>query len=117
MTKQPFPEDLPPALAEILGMPNFTAGPIAHAFVAAGLWAPPEGRHKAEAEQAFVLHWLVGLYLEHGDDWRPIAGVRIRDVLAIVKDRRDARFKACRSEHCARLGKCAARGACPVVIE
>ncbi|WP_289298252.1 hypothetical protein [uncultured Reyranella sp.] len=73
---------LNPDLVEILGMPNFRAGPIAHLFVAAG---EEKIEPAAETEQAFVLHWLLGLYLEHGSDWKPIASEKIRTMIAKVR--------------------------------
>jgi hypothetical protein len=46
----------------ILGRPNFWCGPIAHQLVRLGHTIP----QKAEAEQAYVLHWLLELYEKHG---------------------------------------------------
>jgi hypothetical protein len=65
-TRAQLPAELNADLTEILGMPNFRCSPIAHAFRSAGRAIPP----RAEDEQAFVLHWLLTLYLEHGTDWR-----------------------------------------------
>lgn len=65
-----YPDDLTPALMEALGVPNFKAGPIAHALRAAGADIP----RKSEAEQAHVLHWFVKLVLQHGDGWWKVAG-------------------------------------------
>ncbi|MBN8994311.1 MAG: hypothetical protein J0H94_03730 [Rhizobiales bacterium] len=73
----PFPADLTPDLAEVLGKPNFWCGPIASAFRVAGEAEIP---HKAEAEQAFVLHWLTTLVLQHGASWRKIANDKIEDL-------------------------------------
>ena len=69
MAELAYPEDLNDALREILGMPNFQTGPIARAFRAAGHDIAP----KMEAEQAFVMHWLIKLALEHGENWRDLA--------------------------------------------
>jgi hypothetical protein len=66
----PFPEQLTPELREVLGMICFQCAPIAHAFRAAGA----DIATKAEAEQAYVIHWLVGIVLRHGKDWRTVAG-------------------------------------------
>jgi hypothetical protein len=76
-----YPADLTPALSEVLGLMIFTTGPLAHAFRAAGENIPP----KAEAEQAFVLHWLIGLALQHGSTWRSIAVARIEELQATLK--------------------------------
>lgn len=50
----------------ILGRPNFVCGPIAHKLVRLGHKIPP----KAEDEQAYVLYWLLELYMEHGAGFR-----------------------------------------------
>ena len=70
MTAKIYPQEMTPELAEVLGMMVFQSGPIAHAFRDAGHAIP----NKCEAEQAFVLHWLIGLALEHGEDWQKRAG-------------------------------------------
>jgi hypothetical protein len=51
---------------EILGFQCFQAGPIAHQLVKLGHTI--EGR--AEEEQAHVIHWMLHLYFQHGDNWR-----------------------------------------------
>lgn len=53
-------------LEEILGRTNFVCGPIARVLRVRG----HEIKEKAEAEQAFVLHWLLTMYEQHGKDWR-----------------------------------------------
>lgn len=50
----------------ILGRPNFWCGPIAHQLVKLG----HKIERKAEAEQAYVLHWLLGLHELHGERFR-----------------------------------------------
>jgi hypothetical protein len=60
------PPPLDDELRQILGLPNFRTGPIAHRLVKLGHVIPP----KMEQEQAYVLHWLMGLYAAHGADWR-----------------------------------------------
>lgn len=64
-----FPKELTPELAKILGRPNFTCVGLADALRRAGFTI----QRKAEAEQAAVIHWLVCVYLEHGDDWAQVA--------------------------------------------
>lgn len=76
-----YPEKITPELQEVLGLMVFTTGPIAHAFRAAGEDIP----HKAEAEQAFVLHWLTGLALRNGSAWRSIAAARIDEMVKAAK--------------------------------
>ncbi|KKN33992.1 hypothetical protein LCGC14_0798050 [marine sediment metagenome] len=73
-----FPSEMTPELQDILGRPNFVCGPIAHIFQAAGADIP----RKAEAEQAFVLHWMIKLYLTHGDRWREIGEEELKEVRA-----------------------------------
>ncbi|MCJ2092115.1 hypothetical protein MKK67_06325 [Methylobacterium sp. J-072] len=83
-----FPRELTADLIEVLGMPNFRTGPMAHAFRDAGR---AEIRSKCEDEQAFILHWLVTLVLEHGADWRRHAGETLTAVIAEAKAARAAK--------------------------
>lgn len=76
-----YPENLTPELSEVLGMMVFEVCPIAHGFRAAGEDIPC----KAEAEQAFVLHWLIGLVLAHGSGWRKVAGEKLGEIAAKIK--------------------------------
>lgn len=72
-----LPLALDPDLTEILGMPNFQAGPIAH------IWRDEGGAtipHKSEVEQAFVIHWLLGLYAVHGSGWRKVAADKLYEL-------------------------------------
>lgn len=63
---------------EILGMPNFQCGPLAHVFQAAGA----DIKRRSEDEQAFVLHWLLGLYAKHGTGWRAAAAEELDEARA-----------------------------------
>jgi hypothetical protein len=81
VTTKPFPSELTPELREILGLMMWTTGPIAHAFRAAGHEIP----RKAEEEQAFVLHWLIGLALEHGSEWRKRGSEIIQEMSQTAK--------------------------------
>jgi hypothetical protein len=65
-----LPDEMDADLLDILGMPNFRCGPIAHAMQADGVAIPT----KAGAEQAHVLFKLLGFYAEHGSKWREAAG-------------------------------------------
>lgn len=49
----------------VLGLPNFRCGPEAQRLRLAGADIP----HKAEAEQAAVIHWLLPFAIEGGEDW------------------------------------------------
>lgn len=66
------PTDVAPALAElnadlieILGRPNFTCIRVAQLLRLSGVEIATE----AEAEQATVIHYLLGFYLKHGSEW------------------------------------------------
>ncbi|MDH2313386.1 hypothetical protein [Methylobacterium brachiatum] len=72
-----LPRELTPEVRDVLSIMCFEAGPIAHAFRQAGR---AEIKTRAEDEQAFVLHWLLTIALEHGAEWRKHAG----DVLEVV---------------------------------
>lgn len=61
-----FPDELTPDLKEVLGRLCFECLAFANLMRAAGV----EIEHRAEAEQAHVLHWLVKLVLKNGDNWR-----------------------------------------------
>lgn len=52
-------------LVDILGRPNFTCIRIAQLLRLGGV----EIAKKAEAEQATVIHYLLGFYLKHGSEW------------------------------------------------
>lgn len=69
LPKQEWPA-LDDDLREILGRPNFACARIAQAFREN---AGAEIKTRAEDEQAFVLHWLTGLYLKYGSEWRKFA--------------------------------------------
>lgn len=70
----PYPAEVTPALAQVLGLMNFQTCPVAHLFRAAGHDIP----RKVEAEQAFVLHRLIKLALQHGDRWREVAEAELK---------------------------------------
>lgn len=57
--------ELNPDLIDILGRPNFTCIRIAQLLRLGGV----EIATKAEAEQATVIHYLLGFYLKHGSQW------------------------------------------------
>lgn len=50
----------------ILGQPNFRCSEIAEILRHEGRDIP----RKSEEEQAYVIHWLLGLYEAHGKDWK-----------------------------------------------
>ncbi|MDF2863676.1 MAG: hypothetical protein K0S02_3948 [Achromobacter mucicolens] len=70
--RPPPPEVIEPVLPElnadlidILGRPNFTCIRLAQLLRLSGV----EIASKAEAEQATVIHYLLGFYLLHGSQW------------------------------------------------
>lgn len=64
------------AVKQILGAPCFICGPIAHVLRKARHDIPK----KAEAEQAHVIYWLLGIYKEHGDAWEAHANRLLDDI-------------------------------------
>ena len=79
-------KELPPLnaeLAEILGRPCFECAHIAWAL--RDLLGHPVER-KAESEQAAVIHWTLGLYLEHGTRWREKANEILKAAKAAVDE-------------------------------
>lgn len=67
---------LPPmtkALRDLLGTPVHTMIPLVRCLQAAGLDIP----RSYEGEQAGLMYWMLGFYFEHGDDWKPHAGVEL----------------------------------------
>jgi hypothetical protein len=72
---------LPPLTAElanILGRPNFQCCHIAQGLRAGGHDIP----RKAEAEQAAVIYFMLGHYLEHGDKWSEKAEEELQRLVA-----------------------------------
>lgn len=68
---------LPPLnddLNSILGRPNFTCCHLAELLRKTGEDIP----RKAEREQAAVIYWFLGIYLEHGDKWEDVAKADIQ---------------------------------------
>ncbi|HEN8710586.1 TPA: hypothetical protein U8203_000228 [Pseudomonas putida] len=68
-------------LREILGRPNFTCHFIAKALRVMG----HSIAHKSEDEQAVVIHWLLGIYLKHGSDWRQRASAELEEASKALK--------------------------------
>lgn len=76
-----YPEELTPDLAFILGMPNFQCAPIAHALRAGGA----EIARRAEAEQAYVIHWMTKLAIDYPEDWRERVGSCLQEIVDAAK--------------------------------
>lgn len=79
-----IPDKIDNDLTDILGLMPWTSGAIARAFRADGADIP----RKCEREQAFVLHWLLTIYAEHGGGWKKAAGLKLQEmrVRAEAKD-------------------------------
>ena len=77
---EPVDEWVIPPLDEhvvaILGRPNFTCAHIAQILRKHG----QEIAEKAEAEQASVIHWLLGVYQRHGADWQAQANATLKAI-------------------------------------
>ncbi|MEO9297597.1 hypothetical protein [Devosia alba] len=84
--KRIYPTELTDELREVLSTMLWTSGQLASALRAGGEEIPT----KAEAEQVHVLHWFIGLALEHGPDWRAKVGER----LAAIRDEAAAKAAA-----------------------
>ena len=67
----------------ILGRPNFWCYGVAQVLREDGHDIPS----KAEEEQAAVIHWLLNIYLEHGDKWRDVAQQETARIKANVEAR------------------------------
>ena len=63
-------------LKHILGMICFQCVPFAKILRVDGHDIP----HKAEAEQAHVIHWLLGHYLKAGNDWAKSAEAEVTEM-------------------------------------
>lgn len=72
----PYPSELNDELRLILGYLCFHCGPVAERLRQGG--AAIENR--AEAEQAFVIDWMLRLYLQHGAAWRAVARAELNAI-------------------------------------
>lgn len=77
-SQQPKPcmPELDDNLRLILGRPNFSCITIAEALRLAGHAI----ERKAEHEQAAVIHWLLGFYFSHGDNWIDASKAALKDM-------------------------------------
>ncbi|MFW5407220.1 hypothetical protein B7L51_001140 [Pectobacterium brasiliense] len=72
------------ALIEILGRPNFHCSPIAQCLRIGGAEIP----RKSENEQAACIHWMLGLYLEHRENWKDAVKSELHQI-AIVSGKEE----------------------------
>ena len=68
-----YPHVLTPALADVLGMPNFRLYPIWMALREVGI----QIERRFEAEQAAALHFLIPIAIKHGESWQQHAADRL----------------------------------------
>ncbi|WP_294292610.1 hypothetical protein [uncultured Sphingomonas sp.] len=64
-----YPDRIPPALAEVLGLPPYQLWEVAMALRELGFEVPA----RYEGETGSALHFLIPIALSHPDDWRPAA--------------------------------------------
>ncbi len=62
------------SLREVLGMPVHQYIPIVRALQR----LDPSIKPRFEDEQAALLHWALGFWFQHGDDWRAAAGATLQ---------------------------------------
>lgn len=81
-TPLPYPNELTGDLKTVLSKMLWETGPLAEILRAGSDTIP----HRAEDEQAHVLHWLIKLLLKHGEDYRTVAIEHLRfcDALRIA---------------------------------
>jgi hypothetical protein len=78
MMAERYPDHIPPALAEVLGMPPFELLPVWLALREVGVDVPT----RYEGEVAAALHFLIPFAICAGSDWRAAAAnelIRLRD--------------------------------------
>lgn len=86
-----WPAQLTPVLREVLGLMCFQLGPAAHVYRDAGEFVDGDGaalKRRAEDEQAFMLHKIVGIALEHGEKWRGFVEADVSRAMEIVVGRK-----------------------------
>ncbi len=66
-------QPLSPELEFILGMICYQCIPFVQAMRLAGIQIPT----RAEAEQAATIHWMLGHYIKHGNNWREHAALEV----------------------------------------
>ncbi|MHB2213292.1 hypothetical protein ACX64P_07515 [Raoultella ornithinolytica] len=68
-------------LIAILGRPNFMCAHLAELLRKSG----KNIKRKSEHEQAAIIHWFLGIYLEHGDKWETVAKSDMQARVAGIK--------------------------------
>lgn len=90
-----YPAKLTPELQHVLGRPSIWCEQYARVMRAAGA----KIEFHAYAEQAYVLHWLVKLVLDHGENWAIAAGAQIGDMQAIARGAPSTNGADCSPSH------------------
>ena len=67
---------------EILGKPNFACADLAKLLFESGTYK--KDSHKAEYNQAVVIHWLNSIYEEFGSGWRKEVSGRVQIMIDAV---------------------------------
>lgn len=78
-----YPRELTDDLRDVLSLMIWNTNRLANCLRDGGEDIP----HKAEIEQAHVLHWLTLLVLEHGPEWRDKAEERLKEIRAAIKSK------------------------------
>jgi hypothetical protein len=73
-----LPRELTQPVREALSFMNFQTGPMSNLFRRCGHQIPK----KCEDEQAYVLHWLLCIALEHCEGWREVAARKLDEMAA-----------------------------------
>ncbi len=68
-----YPDRIPPALAEVLGLPPYRLHEIAVALRSIGVEVPG----KYEGEIGSALHFLIPIALANPDNWQPAAAAEL----------------------------------------
>jgi hypothetical protein len=76
-----YPTEPTEALLEVLGLMLYTPRPSRMPCAPPGTDIPK----RCEEEQAYVLHWLIQLALQHGVNWRARSGKSLDDLLAATR--------------------------------
>ncbi len=79
-----LPAAMTPAIAGVLGIPNFESGSLADVYRAAGHAIA----RRLEDEQAFILWRFLPLAIIHGDDWRDFAEADVDAQVATIQARK-----------------------------
>lgn len=77
---------------EILGKPNFSCAPIAKHLIAGGLYDKAPKSQKAEYEQAVFIHWANDLYSNHGESWRKVGGLILKEIQIKIDNQEKAKL-------------------------